>query len=71
MKKRSKAEPEQFVFGVECIPQWPRNNCDHKWGDPPDEYNKTRTIFRFDDEGQNFTLLRCDVCKRFLLKEQG
>ena len=41
--------------------------CDHKWGDGPDEYSKMRTCAMFEDECQTFQVMRCDVCKTFVI----
>lgn len=43
--------------------------CDHKWNDGPEEYAKTRVVLKFTEEGgEKFRLLRCDMCKRFIVE---
>ena len=42
--------------------------CDHKWGDGKDEYSKARTLYDGVDEYERVVLLRCDMCKTFILE---
>jgi hypothetical protein len=41
--------------------------CDHKWGTPPHEYGKTRTVCEAEDSDVGkFRFEICDMCKTHL-----